>query len=391
MLALFFVQAAPKYFTLGVAILALGSVIAEVAGVNYNAMLVQVTTPRTMGRVSGLGWGLGYIGGIVALVIVVVSDALRLVWPRHLQRDGVPPDSGGLRRCGRSCSRGPCSCGFRRRRQRNASPTVADCSTRTWCCGATSNSCGDEARPTLWFLLASAVYRDGLAGVFAFGAVIAARAYDFTDSQVILFGIAASLIAGVSTIIAGRFDDRFGPRRVIIAALSRHRGRGARRGLPPRVRQHHLLGVWPDAERNGGAGAVVVASAARARVTARARVGDLWALRHHRARGVVPVAGRVGPRDRDHGRHDLGDARHHRRCRRGAGADALRADARRRGRLRCDRCSPTSGETCGQTARSPTQRRTLQARRSTLWRHRPAVSPTSSARRVSTIGVIGWC
>ena len=37
-------------------------------------MLVEVSTPRTVGRVSGLGWGLGYIGGILALVLVVVLD-----------------------------------------------------------------------------------------------------------------------------------------------------------------------------------------------------------------------------------------------------------------------------------------------------------------------------
>ena len=35
-------------------------------------MLVQVSTRKTIGKVSGLGWGLGYIGGIVALVIVVI-------------------------------------------------------------------------------------------------------------------------------------------------------------------------------------------------------------------------------------------------------------------------------------------------------------------------------
>src|SRR5690606_29956567 len=77
----------------------------------------------------------------------------------------------------------------------------------------------NEARSTLWFLLASAVYRDGLAGVFTFGAIIAAKAFGFSDPQVIMFGIAANLVAGVSTIIAGRFDDRVGPRRVILVAL----------------------------------------------------------------------------------------------------------------------------------------------------------------------------
>ena len=63
------------------------------------------------------------------------------------------------------------------------------------------------------------MFRDGLAGVFAFGAVIAAVAFRFTPNEVMIFGIAANLLAGVSTIIAGRFDDRFGPRAVILTAL----------------------------------------------------------------------------------------------------------------------------------------------------------------------------
>src|SRR5690606_33748717 len=74
--ALFFAQADPAYFWYGAIVLALGAVVSEIAGVNYNAMLVQVSTPKTIGRVSGLGWGLGYIGGIVALTLVVVLTQL---------------------------------------------------------------------------------------------------------------------------------------------------------------------------------------------------------------------------------------------------------------------------------------------------------------------------
>jgi UMF1 family MFS transporter len=72
---------------------------------------------------------------------------------------------------------------------------------------------------TFWFLLASAVFRDGLAGVFTFGGVIAAVTFGFSPAEVLIFGIAANLGAGVSTILAGRFDDWFGPKRVIIFAL----------------------------------------------------------------------------------------------------------------------------------------------------------------------------
>src|SRR6185312_8655010 len=73
MAALFFVQGSPAYFVLGISLVSIASVFNEIAGVNYNAMLVQVSTPKTVGKVSGLGWGLGYLGGILALVIVVIA------------------------------------------------------------------------------------------------------------------------------------------------------------------------------------------------------------------------------------------------------------------------------------------------------------------------------
>ena len=55
--AMFFVQASPSYLLLGLFLVAAGNVFFEFAAVNYNAMLAQVSTPRTIGKVSGFGWG----------------------------------------------------------------------------------------------------------------------------------------------------------------------------------------------------------------------------------------------------------------------------------------------------------------------------------------------
>ncbi len=88
MFSLFFVQGLPPFFVLGVSLIAIGTVFSELAGVNYNAMLVQVATPKTVGKVSGLGWGLGYIGGIIALVIVIVAYSAN--WFGLPQENGLP-------------------------------------------------------------------------------------------------------------------------------------------------------------------------------------------------------------------------------------------------------------------------------------------------------------
>ena len=214
---LFFVEGYPSFFVLGVSLIAVGTVFAELAGVNYNAILVQVSTPKTVGRVSGLGWGLGYVGGIVALVIVIVAYAAD--WFGLPQEGGLP-----FRLVALGCAiwtvifvipfilyvpEAPASPGRKRVNFFASYSVLVRDIARLY----------RESRHTFWFLLASAVYRDGLAGVFLFGAVIASVVFGFEFLEVVAFGIAANLVAGVSTIIAGRFDDRFGPRAVIVTSL----------------------------------------------------------------------------------------------------------------------------------------------------------------------------
>jgi MFS transporter, UMF1 family len=200
-----------------VSLIAAGSVFSEIAAVNYNAMLVQVSTPRTVGRVSGLGWGFGYLGGIIALVLVVVAYAFS--WFGLPEEGGLPFRLVALG-CAlwtvvfaiplfRSVPEAPVPPGRERVGFFASYRLLALEIARIF----------RESRQTFWFLLASAVYRDGLAGVFTFGAVLASISFGFEFLEVVAFGIGANLIAGVSTIIAGRFDDRFGARAVILTAL----------------------------------------------------------------------------------------------------------------------------------------------------------------------------
>ncbi len=50
----------------------------------YDAFLPEVSTPETIGKVSGFGWGLGYLGGLVSLLVALVlvnNEAYRWIWP----------------------------------------------------------------------------------------------------------------------------------------------------------------------------------------------------------------------------------------------------------------------------------------------------------------------
>lgn len=49
----------------------------------YDAFLPEVSSPETIGKISGFGWGLGYLGGLVSLVVslVLVKNHIQWVWP----------------------------------------------------------------------------------------------------------------------------------------------------------------------------------------------------------------------------------------------------------------------------------------------------------------------
>ncbi len=218
MALLFFVQSGPGFFfVLGVSLVAIGSVFSELAGVNYNAMLLQVSTRRTVGRVSGLGWGFGYLGGIVALIIVIVAYSFD--WFGLPTADGLP-----FRVVAIGCAVWtivfsiPIFLNVPELPKADRKARVTFIQSYVLLFKDIARIYRD-ARTTFWFLLASAVFRDGLAGVFAYGAVIASAVFGFGFLEVVIFGIAANVVAGVSTILSGRFDDRFGPKAVILTSL----------------------------------------------------------------------------------------------------------------------------------------------------------------------------
>jgi MFS transporter, UMF1 family len=76
-----------------------------------------------------------------------------------------------------------------------------------------------RSRRAVYFLIASAVFRDGLAGVFTFGGVLAASVFGFSAGDVIIFAIAANVVAGIATMAVGALDDRLGANPVIVTAL----------------------------------------------------------------------------------------------------------------------------------------------------------------------------
>jgi MFS transporter, UMF1 family len=72
---------------------------------------------------------------------------------------------------------------------------------------------------TLRYLIAHMLYADGVNTLFAFGGIYAADTFGMELSQVILFGIALNVTAGLGAFAFGWIDDWIGPKTTILIAL----------------------------------------------------------------------------------------------------------------------------------------------------------------------------
>jgi MFS transporter, UMF1 family len=229
MVGMFFVTPVPEYIWLGAGLLAVGNLFFEFASVNYNAMLHQVSTKESLGRTSGFGWGMGYVGGIVLLALLLVLFIFPIASPGAGGILRIPNgiDGGALDvRLAVLASAGwflvfalPLMLRVPELPPTGAVPRRVGIVESYRILFRTIRRIGRTAPRTLLFLIASAVFRDGLSGVFTFGAIIASSVFGFTATEVIFFAIAANVTAGIGTFVGGWADDRFGPKAVIVVSL----------------------------------------------------------------------------------------------------------------------------------------------------------------------------
>lgn len=219
----------PRYLVAGLALLALTAACGDLASVPYNAMLRQLSDPQTAGRVSGLGWAAGYTGSVVLLVVVYVGFMRGEGPERGLL--GLPVADGQNVRAAMiltACWFVLCAlpllltahtvgAGSAQQAPAGRFPGVLGGYRQLW---ADLRAEWQRDRNLVYYLVVSAVFRDGLAAVFAFGAVLGVRVYGVSAADVLVFGVVASTFAAVGAVLGGRLDDRLGAKPVIVTSLA---------------------------------------------------------------------------------------------------------------------------------------------------------------------------
>jgi len=187
-----------------------------------NAYLPDISHSKNIGRISGYGWSLGYVGGLLSLALAMfflvqtdtpvfgflkgeagayqnirATNLLVAVWfavfsiPTFLFVKDKKPDTKAF--------------------LNNTKHTLK-----------AFRSTANELRnypQIIRFLLARLVYNDGLVTVFAFGGIYAAGSLNFTFDEIMVLGIVLNITAGLGAFLMGYLDDKVGGKKTLKVTL----------------------------------------------------------------------------------------------------------------------------------------------------------------------------
>jgi len=188
----------------------------EIGTVFYNSLLPVIAGHDRIGRVSGYGWGLGYVGGIACLL------AALMVFARDVPLFGISTAEGFNYRATNLLVAGwfllfslPLFMAVPKKvllNQREAYEGIVTDFKGTLLAVK-------KYREIVKFLIAHLIYNDGLVTVFAFGGIYAAGTFGMTLREVILFGIVLNVAAGLGAFGFGFIDDKVGGKLTIMVSI----------------------------------------------------------------------------------------------------------------------------------------------------------------------------
>lgn len=207
---------------------AVATVGVEFAHVFTNAMMPTLVPRARIGRLSGTGWAIGYVGGILSLVLVLGFLAADPHTGHTLLGRAPLLGLDPLTHQGDRISGPLTSVWF----VVFALPVLLltpDYPARSRLRDALNVGLSELAetlrglpkeRSLSAFLIANMVYTDGLASLFVFGGIYAAGTFGWSTIQIGSFGIILAIAGALGGWIGGKLDDRLGPKTVIAGSLS---------------------------------------------------------------------------------------------------------------------------------------------------------------------------
>ncbi len=184
----------------------------ELAQIFYNTIMVHIAPQHKLGRISGWGWGLGYVGGLICLGVALIcvhllpdhnlinvrsTSLLTAIW---FALFAVPlfiftPDRVTIKLPIRqACRRGL---------------------TELWQTLLTAR----QHKGLILFLIAHLLYIDGLNTLFTVGGTFAGGTFHMSFSKILIFAITLNASAGIGAALFAWVDDLLGAKLTITISL----------------------------------------------------------------------------------------------------------------------------------------------------------------------------
>jgi UMF1 family MFS transporter len=209
---LFFMR--PGDMWLAAALFVVANVGFESSNVFYNAFLPEISTPKTIGRISGLGYFLGYVGGLICLALGL-----------GMYRAWVPATDDLHVRSTILLVAGwylvfslPMFLGVRERAHRRPPPPRGYVREGFGRLAATIRHLRD-LRWAMRLIVARMIYNDGLVTVIGFASIYAGAVLGMPLDDVLVMAIALNVAAGLGALGFGVVDDRLGGKRTLVITL----------------------------------------------------------------------------------------------------------------------------------------------------------------------------
>jgi len=206
---LFFPTQGQVFFALVLFVVA--NIAFEVGTVFCNAYLPDIASHHRLGKVSGLAWGLGYAGGLLALILALLF---------LIQTDS--PIFGFDRQMGQHIRATNLLVALWFlvfsipffiviKSPRTSTKIMISCLIKD-SFSSIRQTFGSvkQYKKVYHFLLSRLVYNDALITIFAFGGIYAASSIGFSFEEIMMLGIVLNVLAGIGAYVFGFLDDEKG-------------------------------------------------------------------------------------------------------------------------------------------------------------------------------------
>ena len=192
----------------------------DIGGVFYNSFLPVVSPPEKMGAISGIGWGVGYIAGLVSMAIALLAfvglEGVIDPWFSLPTQDGLNYRAPLFLVAAWFAifsipmflfvkDEGPTRKGV------GVGEAIAEL-----------RSTFREVKrykETAKFLLARLVFNDGLVTIFTMSAIYMGAVFGMELGEIMMIGIGINLLAGLSALGFGFIDDKIGGKKTVLISV----------------------------------------------------------------------------------------------------------------------------------------------------------------------------